>query len=147
MIRYERAKPKDYAKLMDMMNEHAADYLETTLRLMGIDEEEFLKLFANTGETFNILADDQFAGFYWIEKRDRILHIHGIVLDNAFQGQGIGKRVFKDLEDAYQKRADIMELGVHKTNEKAMQFYKQNGFSLHKELDELSFLILRKPLK
>ncbi len=146
MIRYERAKSEDYASLMAMMKEHAGDYIETTLRLMGISEDRFFELFKETGDTYNIYFDNRFAGFYWIEKREEILHIHGIVLHETFQGKGIGKRVFRDLEAAYKTRVKSMELGVHKSNEKALRFYERNGFEIHKTLDELNFLILRKPL-
>lgn len=128
-------------RLMD-----SQDYLSTTLDQMGITREQFRASMHSTGEIHAILADGHLAGFYWIELRGRTLHLHGLVLEGIFQGQGIGTHVIASLARSYHELADAMELGVHSSNHGAIRLYERLGFQTVRFIDNLGFLIMQKPL-
>nr|HPI32585.1 hypothetical protein [candidate division Zixibacteria bacterium] len=75
VVTFRAAKETEYAGFLDLIHQHAADYLEPSLTLLGLDKTEFAHLFRTRGQVVSILADRAVAGFYWIEERDGTLHI------------------------------------------------------------------------
>lgn len=53
-------------------------------------------------------------------------YIHSLVIDTAFQGQGIGTAIIKKLADRYQN----LSLYVNEKNDQAVKFYLKNGFKI-----------------
>jgi len=52
--------------------------------------------------------------------------------------------VLDDLEAQYQGRVEAIELGVHRSNQRALVLDPQAGFQTSKALEELGFLILQR---
>jgi ribosomal protein S18 acetylase RimI-like enzyme len=146
MLTYEPAKVEQYDEFLQLMRDHAANYLERTMELMQMTWQQFDHLFRTVGQVYGIYEDDQLAGFYWIEERGKVLHLHGLVLAGQFQGKGIGTQVLKMLETKYRGSMDAIELGVHKSNEKARALYERLGYEMVKRLDGLGFYIMQKRL-
>lgn len=61
---------------------------------------------------------------------DHSMEIERIYVLEKYQSQGIGQLLFeKAVHIAHQKQIDYIWLGVWEKNEKAIQFYKKNGFT------------------
>ena len=147
MLTFTKAQPKDYDEFMQLQAKQAGHYLDQTLELMGTTWQEYTHLFQTVGQVFGIYRDGQLAGFYWIEQRDRILHLHGLILKSEFQGQGIGSQVLTLLETEYRARVDAIELGVHESNVRAIALYERFGYRTVKTLADLGFLVMQKELE
>jgi ribosomal protein S18 acetylase RimI-like enzyme len=146
MLTYRPAAPEQYDEFFQLMATESRDYLDTTLQLMDADWDMFAQQFRTVGQVCGIYSEDGWAGFYWIEVRDAVLHIHGLILRPEFQGTGIGRQVLADLEAQYQDRVEAIELGVHRSNQRALALYQKTGFETVKTLEELGFLVLQKKL-
>lgn len=91
--------------------------IEQSIRLGGK-----LILIENT-ETKEII------GSSWMTFDGRRLHLHHIGVKPAFQNQDLGKLLTKEsLKFAKEKGCQI-KLEVHQNNKKAIEIYKQTGFS------------------
>lgn len=145
-IMCQPAAPEQYDEFFQLMLEEAKDYLEQTMKLMEMPVERFRQLFETVGQVFAIYLEDRVAGFYWIEGRAEILHLHGLVLGKEFQGKGIGSKILTSLEREYQSKMNAIELGVHRTNTGAKKLYAKLGYRVVRELPELGFEILQKSL-
>lgn len=147
MLTFKPATSEQYDEFFQLMQKEAADYLQHTMELMQITPEQARYLFECVGQVYGIYQGDQWAGFYWIEERDEILHLHGLILREEFQGQGIGTQVLEMLERDYRSRVAAIELGVHQSNAKAKLLYERLGYQTIKYLPELGFYIMQKPLE
>jgi ribosomal protein S18 acetylase RimI-like enzyme len=143
-IAYKPLCPADHADLYRLME--SQEYMETALERMGLSREQFRASMHAAGEIHAIWVDGRRAGFRWVELRGRTLHLHGLVLEDAFQGQGIGTSAIATLAQSYQGAADDIELGVHASNQGAIQLYERLGFQTVRRLDDLGFLIMQKTL-
>ena len=56
-------------------------------------------------------------------------YIEGIFVCGEAQSQGIGKRLL----DFVKERKEFLRLGVYQKNERAVQFYKREGFQIESE--------------
>lgn len=62
-------------------------------------------------------------------KDDNYLEIERIYVLKSFHGQRVGKLLFeKSVETAHRKMADFLWLGVWEKNDRAIAFYRKNGF-------------------
>jgi len=143
MITCELARNEQYEELMALMM-HEGDYLTETLRLMKITEGEFDHLFRTIGRVYCIYSDMQLAGFYWVEEREKTLHLHAIIVKTEFQGKGTGTRILNNLTKQPNRSINMIELGVHESNLGAIRMYERNGFKTVERLDDVKFLIMRK---
>lgn len=141
------ATPDERDNLLGLMREHMADRLERTLQLMGLTLDQFTQLYGTRGEVRTIRHRGTVAGYYWIEKRDRHLHLHAIFVLPEHRGLGIGSAAMQDLEREFGSQVDHIELGVHEANEGAKSLYLRQGFKVEKTLPELGFVIMRKRLR
>lgn len=135
------------AEFLDLMLEHMADYLESLITLMGMTLEEFRKLSRTVGQVLSINQKGIVAGYYWVEERGDVLHLHGLILKDTYQGKGIGTEILRRLEEGYKDRVAVIELGVHQENDKAIRLYKRSGYRVVKTLDDLGFHIMRKKVQ
>jgi ribosomal protein S18 acetylase RimI-like enzyme len=147
MLSYRAARTEDYDGFLDILHDQAAGYLEPTLRLMQMTWQEFAHQFRTVGQVYGIYRDGQLAGFYWIEERGDILHLHGLILKSEFQGQGIGTQVLTRLSTKYKERFTAIELGVHKSNVRAIALYERMGYETVKSLEDLGFFVMQKRLR
>ncbi len=146
MLSYQMANDDQVGDFLDLMHSELADYIERTLTLMEMNWEQFCQLARKTGQVFCIFMDEALAGYYWIEGRNRILHLHGIVIAREYQGQGIGSEVLRMLQRKYAGSMVAIELGVHESNLKARWLYERSGFRVVRCLDDLGYDILQCPL-
>jgi ribosomal protein S18 acetylase RimI-like enzyme len=146
MLTCKPAQSEQYDEFFQLMQNEAADYLLHAMELMRMTPEQAKRLFKTVGKVYGIYHEERLAGFYWIEERERILHLHGLVLRKDFQGKGIGTQVLNLLETEYMSRMEAIELGVHQSNERAKLLYERLGYRKVNYLPELGFYILQKPL-
>ncbi|SYZ72978.1 hypothetical protein TRIP_C21093 [Candidatus Zixiibacteriota bacterium] len=137
-------RAEQYEECMRLMLSQAGTYLERTMELMQMDRRQFGELFRTVGQVFTIRHKSINAGFYWIEAREKILHVHALIIKDEFQGQGLGSAILRRLEKEYRGRMNRIEMGVHTSNERAIALYRRLGYEVHKSLDYLGFLIMQK---
>jgi ribosomal protein S18 acetylase RimI-like enzyme len=143
MLTYRLATPDQIDAFLQLIRSETAEYLQETLQGMHLTWDQFADLVRTVGEVHAILSDDALAGFYWIEKRDNVLHIHGLILNARFQGQGIGTEVLNMLRTAYAQEVDVIELGVHASNASAKRLYERLGYKTVREEDDVGFTVLQ----
>ncbi len=143
---YRPAAGNDFDVYLDMMYEHAADFLEPSLMLMGIDRDRFTELFRTVGSVYGIETDGRTAGFYWVEPRRETLHIHALIIKPDFQKRGLARETLGVIEAGCGKEIKRLELGVHRENDRALKVYESAGFRVTRELDEFDFSIMHKDL-
>lgn len=144
MLTFEAANAEQYGECMQLMLDEAGSYLQGTLKLMQMSMDEFNHLLRTVGTVYAIYDDKQLAGFYWIEEREKVLHLHALLLKQQFQGKGIGTQILRMLASKYKGTMTTIELGVHESNERAIRLYERNGFNTVKQLDDLKFRIMQK---
>ena len=121
-------------------------YLEPALKQLEMTSEQFSALFRTVGQVFSVREDSELAGFYWIEQRGDLLHLHGLILTQRFQGRGIGTHILNSLETEFGDCVDAIELGVHQSNAGAIRLYERLGFEMVKHLNQVGFCIMQKRL-
>jgi ribosomal protein S18 acetylase RimI-like enzyme len=147
MPTYEPVTAAQYDDFLQLLLREAGDYLPRTLELMGLTLEQAEGLFRRTGQVYAIHEDDALAGYYWIEERGDVLHLHGLVLKGEFQGKGIGTHALAMLAARYRGHMEAIELGVHVSNDRAKRLYERLDFQTVKHLEELGFTIMQLPLR
>jgi ribosomal protein S18 acetylase RimI-like enzyme len=146
MLTYSPPTAEQYDGFLQMMWDDGQEYLQQAMRIMQMSWEEYAQIFHTRGEVRAIYQDEDLAGFYWIEERGDTLHLHGLILKTEFQGQGIGTAVLTMLIDKYIGKLDKIELGVYQTNSGAIRLYEKMGFQITRNLGDLHFYIMQKPL-
>jgi len=147
MLTYVPAKPEQYEEFLQLLREEMKAYLERTIEIMKISWEEFEKLFFTRGRVLGIYEDGHLAGFYWVEERDNVLHIHALVLREGFRGRGIGTEVLRRLEAQHGASVSAFELGVHESNLRARALYEREGYRTVETLAHLGFTIMQKAIR
>jgi ribosomal protein S18 acetylase RimI-like enzyme len=140
------ATTEERAALLALMQEDLKDILDLVTKVMGITWPEFVKLYESRGEVRTIKTAGAAVGYLWVEHRNRELHIHAIFVLAGQRGKGIGSAALIALEKEFAGRADALELGVKQTNSGAQRLYRRHGFAVERELADLGFLVMRKPL-
>jgi ribosomal protein S18 acetylase RimI-like enzyme len=141
------ARDEQIDEFLELLRLDAENYLIPTMEVMGWSWAEFVQRVRGVGRVFCVYRGEHKVGCYWIEERERTLHLHGIVVGRAFQGQGIGSRIIRRLAEEYRGRMDAIELGVHQSNQRARALYERLGFVTVRNLPEVGFYIMQLPLK
>lgn len=144
-LTYRPASPERLPRLLELME--AEEYLGPTLERLGMTKEQFRQLLYQVGAVYSVYAADEAVGYLWVEQRERVLHLHGLVIEPDHQGKGIGPQIMKLLETTYATEADSIELGVHESNRRALEIYERSGFNLLRTMPSVGFLIMQKPLQ
>ncbi len=147
MLTYQVARDEQIDEFIELLHREAAGYLDSTLATLQTTWDELARQARSVGQVQAVYLDDHLVGYLWTEERDRIVHIHGIVLEPQYQGQGIGSEVLQMLKAKYTGRMDAIELGVHDSNARARALYERSGFRLVKRRDDVGFAILQQPLQ
>jgi ribosomal protein S18 acetylase RimI-like enzyme len=147
VLTFQLARDEQIDEFLELMRQEAADYVHPTLEKLGWSWEEFTQRARGVGWVFCIYYAGKKVGAYWIEEREQVVHLHGIVIAPSYQGQGIGTQVLKHLMEQYQGRMDAIELGVHTSNVRARALYERLGFRIVKVLPDVGFYIMQCPLK
>ena len=146
MLTCQLATPEQRKQFLPILRAEMSDYLERTFQLMGMTWNQFVELYYSTGQVFVVFQNSELAGYYWIEVKAEILHLHGIVILPGFRGIGIGTSVLRNLAEEYASRVRAIELGVQDDNLQAKSLYEREGFKIIKSLSDLKFTIMQKPL-
>jgi len=140
------ATSAERAELLALMQADLADILDLVTKVMGLTWPEFLRLYESRGEVRTMRLGGRAVGYTWIEHRGRELHLHAIFVLPDHRGKGIGSTTLARLDQEFTGRADVFELGVKQGNSGAQALYRRHGFVVERELPELGFLVMRKPL-
>lgn len=121
--------------------------MQAVLDDAGISRQELEAAMRSAGEIRTVLADGAEAGSVWIELRGPTLHVHALLLDEAFRGRGLGRAVLELLDDEFADRADAIELAVQHGNAPAERLYEAAGFTdVESEHERVGFRVLRRPV-
>jgi ribosomal protein S18 acetylase RimI-like enzyme len=143
MLTYPTAGGEQVVKFLALLREDAREYLDQTLALMGETWEHFVQIAQQVGQVYGVYRDGQLAGYYWIEEREKALHLHGILVKAEFRGQGIGTAILEKLQEEYAGRMELIELGVHDSNGRAKALYERMGFVTVRRVEELGFSVMQ----
>ncbi len=115
--------------------ENMDSYLNTNLSLDKLSEE-----LANKNSEFFFIKDHKQAfGYLKLNsgssqtelKDEKALEIERIYITKAYQGKKAGQQLYeKAIQEAKNKNAEYIWLGVWEKNHKAIEFYKKNGFEV-----------------
>ncbi len=147
MLAFKPAEPAQYDEFFAILRRNSAGYLDGVLEQMQTTWDEFARQFRAVGEVSGVYQDGTLAGFCWIEERQETLHLHGLFILEAFQGQGLGSAVIRRLQEQYRGRMSAIELGVHQSNVKAKAIYERLGFHVVQQREDVGFFIMQMPLK
>lgn len=146
-IQIEQAKESQYDELFKMMLKYSSHYLQTAASKLNLSMEQFKESFKTVGKVYVMYLQREIAGFFWIEKRHDVLHIHALIIKEQFQGRGLGKQILNLIQDEYSSGARTLELGVHFSNDKAIKLYESFGFAKVKQFDDMGFIVMQKYVK
>lgn len=146
MLTYTKPNIEEFDRLFDLMRDETSDYLKDSLWMIGLTMSAFRSKFKSVGEVVEICHDEEAAGFYWIEQRDDILHLHGLILRREFQGRGLGVMVMDHIERQCGHDVSAIELGVYHDNLAARKLYDRMGYKTVRTLDDVHFDVMRKHL-
>ena len=146
MLTYISAKTEQLDDCLRLMFAETAEYLEKTLELMQMSRPQFARMFQSAGEIKIINYNDIPVGFYWIEIRNEILYIHGLILRREYQKMGIGRETIRHIENKYYQKIKLIELGVHQSDRHAISFYQKCGYEITRTLRHLDFQIMQKKI-
>ena len=73
-------------------------------------------------------ADDRVIGFVHASVEDSEATLHRIYLDPEYQGEGLGSKLYREVENKIEQEADSIELEVLAENKKGTGFYLKHGF-------------------
>jgi ribosomal protein S18 acetylase RimI-like enzyme len=141
------ATQEEKAELLAFMRGDLSDDVGVIMRFLGITWSEFERLYASRGEVRAIMADGVSVGYWWIEHRERELHLHAIFVLPSHRGRGIGTAALRGLQREFRGKADVSELGVQESNERARSLYAREGFTTASRLAEIGFLVMRKQVR
>jgi ribosomal protein S18 acetylase RimI-like enzyme len=127
VLNYTQPDIDQLDELFDLMRNEASEYLKDSLWLIGMTVSAFRAKFKSVGDVVEIHSDGEPAGFYWIEKRGDILHLHGIILRREFQGRGLGREAMRRIEREHGRGMAAIELGVYRDNAAARRLYDGLG--------------------
>lgn len=95
--------------------------------------------YINEGKTviYGYIKEEKLVGFIWFfEKSSTIqtfLHINHFVVNENYRRLGVGKTLWKEVENYAEKREiEEIELMVTKENEAAVNFYKKMDFNIER---------------
>ncbi|MDR2464991.1 MAG: GNAT family N-acetyltransferase [Streptococcaceae bacterium] len=147
-IDIREAVPEDAANLLEALDiiRKESDFLTMDETDTEISEQWQAAHLANLYESSNnvlllALDGEKIVGTASIhaDQHRRISHIGdiGISILKAYQGVGIGRVLFSELVQWAKESGRIfrLQLTVQKRNTKAIQLYKQNGFTVEAEME------------
>ena len=147
MLTTQEVTGEQVVEFLELLREDSREYLDQTIARMGESWEHFVEIAQQVGKVYAVYQDGQSAGYYWIEERNVVLHLHGIVVRAEFRGQGIGTTILAKLRNEYARRMDAIELGVHDSNARAKALYERLGYVTVRRLDALGFSVMQLPLE
>jgi ribosomal protein S18 acetylase RimI-like enzyme len=146
MIRMERVRDEQYEVLLEIIFHQKTSYLNPVLDLIQMTWDQFGAYFRTTGEVYAILLEDALAGVCWVEARREVLYLHGLIVSERFQGQGVGTQALSWLEEHFCGQGEAIELAVHISNPRAQALYTRCGYQTVRFEPDSGFYIMKKAL-
>ena len=118
------------------LNLHHKAYKVYVSVMWGWDEELQNKMFQDdfvVKGTWIVSLGKQDIGYYQLNEKDNTIHICNLIIDQNFQGIGIGSSILKEIIDASTTNNKVIKLGVFKMNQRAMKLYGRLGFKVVEE--------------
>lgn len=109
-------------ELLQVILDQLGEQSESALAFLGLTREQFAQVYRTTGEVRVVRDAGADVGYVLIEKRDRTLHLHALILRPSARGRGIGTRVLQALRAEFSSRVDEIELEVQEGNTQAIRF-------------------------
>lgn len=134
------------------------DYLEKAFNMSKMRDE----LLNTSSQLYFLYADEELAGYLKLNESPaqtdisdpQSIEVERIYVSKEFHGKALGSSLLnKAIEIARERKKLYIWLGVWEKNDKAIQFYKRNGFypigqhSFFMGNDEQTDFIIRKNLK
>jgi ribosomal protein S18 acetylase RimI-like enzyme len=135
-----------YEALLELVYHQRSAYLDPLLDLIELTWEQFGNYFRSTGIAYQIILDGKLVGVCWVEERQEVLFLLGLVVKPEQQGLGLGTQALVWLEQNCQASIRAIELQVHDSNPRARKLYERMGYRVV-ELDRDSgFYLMEKPV-
>jgi len=147
MIKLFEAHQADIDKLLEIENQCFKE--SDRLTYHGF----YYHIMRSNSPFLSIILNGKIVGYIGLKHlSNKITRIVGIAIDPAYHSQGYGSEVLKILEKKYSRSLKRFDLEVRQDNEKAIKFYKKNGYiqtgiKHNYYSDGTDALILRKNLK
>lgn len=127
-ILFVKAEPKDMNFIMALLRDNLGEVIRTSFK-GNFDYKIYINNSIKEKYSLIILSDNIPCGFLWCSIKGSTIHVNTIVIEKEYQGKGIGKRVFGELEEIGRNTGmNFIQLGVQGSNKRALGFYKAIGF-------------------
>lgn len=137
---------KDFKELEDFLTK-TKDLLPVPLD-KRVNIHEYVKKILTFGKVKVYKIDDNIVGAILGYMNDTIkeeAYISLLLIDNIYQSKGIGTSLIKSFEkQAVQNNMKIIKLYTHKDNDRAINFYKKNGFYISDEKSNAEYSVTLK---
>ena len=129
MLTLEPARTdQHYEALLELVYHQRSAYLDPLLDLIELTWEQFGQYFRSTGTVYRIFLDDGLVGMCWVEERQEILYLLGLVVKTERQGTGVGTQALVWLEQNCAATVQAIALQVHTSNPRARALYERMGY-------------------
>jgi ribosomal protein S18 acetylase RimI-like enzyme len=147
MLTLEPARTdQHYEALLELVYHQRSAYLDPLLDLIELTWEQFGNYFRSTGIAYRICLDGELAGMCWVEERQEILFLLGLVVKLERQGLGLGTQALAWLERNSPVTVRAIELQVHASNQRARALYERTGYLVIDFDSSSGFYRLQKPI-
>lgn len=148
MLTLEPARTdRHYDALLELVYHQKTAYLDPLLDLIELTAEQFGQHFRATGVAHRVCLDGELVGICWIEERQPVLTLLGLVIQPERQGAGLGTQVLAWLENHPPPGITAIELQVHVSNPRAQALYERVGYQQAAYDPGSGFFTMRKALK
>jgi ribosomal protein S18 acetylase RimI-like enzyme len=145
MLTLELVKTEQqYEEVLTLVGRQTLTCLADYFDWIQLTAEQFGQFFRKTGLAFRICLDGHPVGLCWVEEVSSTVHLLGLIIQPAYQGQGLGGRTLERLEEIYAGRIEAIELIVHQSNPRAMALYQRSNFEVVNFCAETGFYTMRK---
>ncbi len=102
------------------------------------DNAQIIELSINIGGKLILLENTntkEIFGSSWMTFDGRRIHLHHIGVKSSYQNQGFGKLLTKESLKFAKEKGYQIKLEVHQSNKKAIEIYKELGFTFLGDYD------------
>jgi GNAT superfamily N-acetyltransferase len=147
MLTLEPARTdQHYEALLELVYHQRSAYLDPLLDLVELTWEQFGRYFRATGTAYRICLDSDLVGLCWVEERQEVLFLLGLIVNSERQGLGLGTQSLAWLERHCPASVWAIELQVHASNPRARTLYERMGYRVIEFDSGSGFYRMRKPV-
>jgi ribosomal protein S18 acetylase RimI-like enzyme len=135
MISYRQANEHDLDLAFRIKENSLRPYIEQIWGWDAAVQSAFHKKQFNPKQIKIILHNNKEVGLVDVEESIDTFYIANVLIEQAFQGQGIGRKVIEDIIEKARKENKKIELQVFKINTRAKKLYQALGFTVTGETE------------